>query len=1345
MSQPFAHLHVHTTYSILKGQGQPSEWLKIADEKNIEAVAFTEHLSMGSTMNAWLSSAKTKSKAIFGQQIMLVNELPSSAQGATLIVLAKNMTGYKNLLSMTKESWREESLYGTKKSATPRVSFDSLARHSDGLAALTGSYSGILAQSLMGNAETAWELLEKLHKIFNNNLYLEIQFLENQFQEGLNRFCIKVNKKMGIKMVITNDCHFPSKGQELLVDSKVGVKVASASWQSKTWDKINPEKYMKTRRELDQDRRDNHPYITRNMFEDACEATLALARECDVSIKTGEHFLPDYDGKSNPYYVKGMDNKQLFREMCEKKFVTILKRDAISEDKIPQYRHRFEYEMAVLLDSGVSEYFLIVEDIVRWAIENNIEYGYGRGSLAGTLVGYVLEISSSDPIKYDLLFERFLNPSRLDGYRLDYQDSPFMVFLEHKFPYVKKKLLSKKILKEILRNNKIKKEDREKVLFEWKRMRSSQRRYIESLWEQKITVLLSQGSWVAWALGIEEEKPEKPLKYYAGGMADADLDFEGAKRYMVRNYIAEKYGENNVCNIGTSSKMKVKSLLRDMIRAYENNVPSDNDGGRTYIEDKDVYAVLDNLKDDDIDDLNKAVEENEVFQKFAESNDFFVNTVMAGLNGELRGKGRHAAGILITPSDMEEWIPVMTMPPAPSDPGEERVWVSQWDGDEVEKAGLLKLDVLGVKTLGVLRVARELVKKRHKEDIYLKTDIDFEDQKVLHKFWKNSAGVFQYGSKLLSDYNRKLKPDCFEDLVNANALMRPGPIESGAHIDYSRIRRGKKKPSYDHPLLEPVLENTGGLLVYQEQVMKAVQVLGDFTLSQADDLRKAMKHYSKEEMNAFSSKFIDGCLNKGLTQDKSQEIWDKLLAFFAYGFNRCLTLDTKITLSNGRTNTLGTIMKKVRKGIAVEVKSFNIEKKKYVSTRVENVEWSGARNVINLVLENGASIKGSGNHRVSTANRGYVQMENLKIYDEVHFDLKGDNGVDASHVDKDKTFLQDWRRVNTYDLILERSPHNYFANNILVHNSHSVSYAMLGFACQWLKVYHPIEFWAATLSFANHDLKKDDNIWEYRKAAIKDGVKFSNVKATRSSTGFHITKKGRITWPLVAIKGIGENAARMISETNKKHKPKTLKEFYDSVPKRVVNKRVFDRLIVCGAMDEFGTREEVLKEYYVDLRGEKDIPDQYKDMTDFLWGMAKDDALNFISIPLHKTMDIRNAMSVGNIVKSSRIGSYVRTCGKVIRTHNWNDPKGKNYLFFVDIEDSDGEITLFITKSFCESKALKKTKIDKAGKKKKVNPKAMFNIGDIVKVLGKVTKSNKGKKQISLHSEDCEYSVLTLK
>lgn len=1073
----FSHLHCHSEYTMLGGVGTVEKWYEAAKEKNITAIALTEHGNMGSAMASYLTSIKQDSgvKCIFGCQFLMTQTIELNVKEEHIVCLAKNEIGFNNLLKLNQYAWTTGY---DKRRMTPRVLMDELKNNCDGLYVLTGSLNGPLGQTLLAGYHIAEKAFDELYEAFGDRLLPEVQLHEVYGQQRLNELVLKLAKHRNLIPILTNDCKYPSKGDDNLLYI---VKRMSSFRKMKVDEDDSSQKWLKSVKQLDSIRRRLHGYITESQFKKLVENTNGIAEQCNHAIEIGHHSLPKYDVQSHPLYKKDIKtNIDLFLKIANDGFDKKIRKHEVRSQYLKTYRKRFKYEWSVIEKTGFIDYFLIVEDIIRWSKLNGIEVGAARGSVAGSLLAFCMDITDVDPIQFDLLFERFLNPTRVSGERAKSADA----------------------------------------------------------------------------------------------LPDIDLDFERTRRNDVKQYIIDKYGKDNVCTIGSYQTMGLRSTLKDLYRVFEGELPVE-ENTTLACEKKDIDDVC-RLIGDKVKTVQDALKIPE-FKKLQNKYPRFIDYYCANLHGQIKAASRHAAGVLVTPTPMIDWIPVRTQKIVDED--SERVVVSQWEDTYCERRGLLKLDILGIKALDSCKYARELIQRRHGEIIDIR-HIDLDDKKVLRRFSKgDTEGSFQYNSDLQSSFLPKLgKRIVFEDLITTNAVLRPGPMDAGAHQQLVDRKNGDEDITYDHPCLEPYLRKTYGLYIYQEDVMTTAHVLGGLTLAQADIMRSAIKKKDPKMISEFQDMFVEGCVEKGLSVEKGKSIWASLLSFSSYGFNR----------------------------------------------------------------------------------------------------------------------------------------------------SHSASYALLGYYCQWIKVHYPIEFWVGMLQYAKDDIKSHENIWMFRKSAMKDNIGFEQPLATRTNHFFFITKNNKIAWPIRAIKGVGIKAAMGIAAACRASKPSTFNEFINAVPRRVVNKKVVEKLICANAFRKYGTQSEIMKEYYEDFR-KSVVPDAFKNLKEKDWLALTDDTLGYLTISIkqrHRGWFSDKCATVDRL-KSVSENQFLIMGGKIERCFRYESKRGP--IFFINVTDLDGTFLMFVTTAFY-----------------KAHTKTLDNlkVGDIVEALGRKAISYRGEIELLISDSTSELQVM---
>ena len=657
-----------------------------------------------------------------------------------LVLLAKNYTGYKNITRLASEAFVSGFYY------KPRIDKQLLRDHSEGVICLSACLQGEIPQLVLsGNLDVALETAKFYKDIFGEDYYLEIQRHGIKEQEKIIPDMAQIGEDLGIKLVATNDTHYlkqdHAEAHDILLCVGTQSKVDDENRMRFTGDEF----FLKSSGEM-ADRFEDYP--------EALSNTLEVAEKCNLEIELGEAHYPVFDipGNDNPTFE---DADVYLRETTLKGF-----HERYGENPSQAAKDRFELEMKVILETGFSNYFLIVWDFIRWAKEQNVPIGPGRGSAAGCLVSYCLGITNLDPLQFDLIFERFLNPERI---------SP----------------------------------------------------------------------------------------------PDIDIDFADDRREEVIDYVRDKYGDDSVCRITTFGKMAAKSAVRDVSRVIGLSIQEAN-------------AIAKLIPDGPKVKLAESMTQTPELKKLINSDPRFkrVWNIALTVEGSVRHSGTHAAGVVICPGRTVEYIPVYKM-------GGEGEEYTQFDMNWVDKLGLLKMDFLGLQTLTELDMTVKALKKR---DIHIDLDtIDMGDQKVYELFSEGATiGVFQFESGGMRENLAKLKPTRIEDLIAMAALYRPGPMDNIP--EYIACSHGKRQPTYLHPKLEPLLKETHGVVIYQEQVMRTATDLGGFTLGKADILRKAMGKKKVKLMDELQPEFIEGCIANDIKKKTAQEIWDLLLRFAKYGF-----------------------------------------------------------------------------------------------------------------------------------------------------------------------------------------------------------------------------------------------------------------------------------------------------------------------------------------------------------------------------------------------------------------------------------------------------------------------------
>ena len=744
MTSEFVHLHNHSDYSLLDGAQKIDQLVNTIDDLNMDAVALTEHGNMFSVLPYYKQAKKAGIKPIIGCEIYVAVgsrfEKKTRSDGGWgnnhLILLAQNFTGYKNLMKLVTAGYLEGFYY------RPRIDMDLLREYSEGLICMSACLKGVVPEKMLkGDYEGARKEALLFSEIFQDRYYLEIQNHGIPEEEQNLKNMKKLSQDLNLPLVCTNDAHYAKKEHWEAHDIHICLGTGKERSDPNRLRYATPEFYFKTQDEM-------HKLFKE--FPGAIENTRKIADSIDIALPIGESHLPNFP---IPKEANTSDPDEYLKSITESGAQNLY------GEITPEIKKRLSHELNVIKNMGFAGYFLITADFVEYAKKSSIPVGPGRGSAAGSLVSYALGITSIDPLKHDLLFERFLNPDRIS-------------------------------------------------------------------------------------------------------MPDIDIDFCIERRGEVIDYIKEQYGENSVTQIITFGKMKAKQVVRDVGRVM----------GYSFSEvDKIAKAIPNELNIT----LDKALEKSPELKKMSEGDFQELINHSKVLEGMHRHASIHAAGVVIAPSELTDYIPLYK--------SSTNDITSQYDMKGLEELGLLKMDFLGLRNLTVIDKAVALINlKEGNVDL---EKLSFEDDKVYELFSKgNTIGVFQFESSGMREFLKKLKPTVLEDLIAMNALYRPGPMEN---IDsFISRKHGVKSINYPHKLLEPILKETYGIIVYQEQVMQIAHEVAGFTLAEADIMRRAMGKKIKSLMEELSIKFIAGAEKKGIKKNKAREIFSLIEKFAQYGFNK---------------------------------------------------------------------------------------------------------------------------------------------------------------------------------------------------------------------------------------------------------------------------------------------------------------------------------------------------------------------------------------------------------------------------------------------------------------------------
>ncbi len=754
----YVHLHTHTEYSLLDGAIKIKELMKKAKEYNMPAVAITDHGNMYGAIEFYKEAQKSEIKPIIGCEVYVAKGSRKKKEKAKdseekglnhLILLAKNLTGYKNLMALVSLGYLEGFYY------KPRIDWELLEKYNEGLICLSSCLKGEVAETFLNKGEKhAFKIAEKFLKIFKEDFYIELMDNSIPEQKIANEGLISIANKLSIPVVATNDCHYLTRDMAESHDVLLCIQTGRTINEQGRMKFSSDDFYFKSPEEM---------VAAFENLPEAISNTVEIANKCNLILQFGKYEFPEIP------LEKGETVEDKFERKVKEGFKNRL--DEIKShykeftDEIKnKYLERLEREISTIKKMGFSGYFLIVEDFINYAKNNNIPVGPGRGSAAGALVAYCLKITDIDPIPYNLLFERFLNPQRIS-------------------------------------------------------------------------------------------------------MPDIDIDFCNRNREKVIKYVVNKYGADKVSQIVTFGKMKAKAVIRDVGRVLE--MPY-----------KDVDKIAKMIPNNLNITLDKAIEEETALKELIEKDEKVAKLIEISkdLEGLSRHSSIHAAGIVISNKPLMETVPL-----AMTKDGDV---VTQYNMKHIESVGLIKFDFLGLRNLTIIDNAIKLVKKYKDKNFNIK-EIPFDDKATYDLISAGyTIGVFQLESRGMRELLKKLKPDRFEDLIAVVALYRPGPLGSGMVDDFIDIKHGKKEAHYPLPELEPILKDTYGIILYQEQVMQIAQVLAGYSLGEADKLRRAMGKKIPEEMQKQKGRFLNGCKENQIPEKIAEDIFEKMAKFAEYGFNK---------------------------------------------------------------------------------------------------------------------------------------------------------------------------------------------------------------------------------------------------------------------------------------------------------------------------------------------------------------------------------------------------------------------------------------------------------------------------
>ena len=747
----FTHLHRHSEFSVLDGMGTAEDYAKRAAEMGQHSLALTDHGTLGGALHHIQACIDHEIFPIVGVEAYYKpNRSPHDQTNRDyyhMVLLAKNMKGWKNLLALTSASYRDDSFY-----YKPIIDDELLRMHSEGIIASTACMAGFLAKSIFaGDSSGADAYIKKMQDIFREDLYFEIMPNTVPDQKHLNAEILGLGWQHGVPVVATTDAHYAcadwAPTHKILVEH--------------IYEHEDGTLFLMDENEIADTFAKNHPNLPREAVMQAISNSNEIAGRCNIY---GISKQPKYPRTKSPDLAR----KKL-RDWCDEGLRQFMMNGRIPADRAEQYRQQIEYELDVFENNGVLDYFVIVGDLVRWAKDNNVQVGVGRGSAAGCLVSYLIGITGIDPITHGLLFERFLNPERK-------------------------------------------------------------------------------------------------------GMPDIDVDFDSEGRERVKQYLRDKWGEDHVADIITYQTYGARSAIKKVSASMKLSFEMTNrltetigDDGMSLVDLRAVNEHLDRWANDHPEAWGHALR----------------------IEGQTSAESKHAAGVVITDRPIEEYMPTMRA----RDGSTTTAWSDRADFPIISAYGFLKIDLLGLAALSRWSMCCDLIKQNHGVEVDFNKnpdpvcwDPDAGDPEILSMFQSDTIGVFQAETFGISGVLRQMKCDHFSDIAAAISLFRPGPIENIP--SYCARKLGKEPVTYLHPDLEPILKETYGLYVYQEQAMQIAQVMAGWSLGEADTLRKAIGKKDAKLMSSLKGKFIEGCVAQGHDKSLAQTLWRENELSQRYAFNK---------------------------------------------------------------------------------------------------------------------------------------------------------------------------------------------------------------------------------------------------------------------------------------------------------------------------------------------------------------------------------------------------------------------------------------------------------------------------